>query len=264
MRARWGALLLVLVLMLASAPARAGGWDALIIRGAHIVGDVVSIRSRFFAGELDESGPLDGRPYYAYLLAGSRDESFVMIDAPTIPKGAIRLGEVSVTGPVIAEDGYPYGVAQLTFPVPDVPSGTYAIGFCDDPCTYSTIGWLAWGRIRIVHTPFEGLLLQRLDRASKRMSRIEFERRRAAERAGAELGELKTLPRLSRPLMPEPAFPPTIRVVESPGASVTWWIAAIAALVGVGLGVALARLRAGPGIVVPDTVPDDLDQRILR
>ncbi|HSJ50681.1 MAG TPA: hypothetical protein VLA90_05275 [Actinomycetota bacterium] len=241
----------------------------MIIRGAHIVGDEVSTRTRFFAEELEGSGPLDGRRYYAYLLTDSRGESFAMIDPPSIPTGAIRLGTVSVSGPVTDGDGYPYGVATLTFTVPDVPSGDYSVGFCDDPCTHSTIGWLAWGRVRIVHTPFEGQLLERLDRVAARSSRFEFQLRRserALEKANAEIDQLAGLWGLSRPAPPvvEPLPGPAIgsvetRVIET---SVTWWVAVLAAVAGLGLGITLTRRRqAHPKVVVPDTIPDDLDDR---
>jgi hypothetical protein len=38
---------------------------------------------------------------------------------------------------------------------------------------------------------------------------------------------------------------------------VTWWVALLAAFIGLGAGL-VARRRRVPAIVVPDTVPDDL------
>jgi hypothetical protein len=234
------------------------------------VGEVASVRSQFFAGELEGSGPLDGRTYHAYLLPQSRDELFGMIDAPTVPSGAIRLGPVDVSGPIVAADGYPYAVASLSFAVPDVPSGTYAIGFCDDPCTYSTIGWLAWGRIRIVHTRYEGTLLRRLDRDVMQdyRRRIDLRRaERAAEEMREELGQVRDELRSLRQGSIEATTPtelrPTTAVVRHAAAgesSVTWWIALLGCALGLAAGVAIGRRRA-PAIVVPDTVPDDLVER---
>lgn len=256
--------IVVAVLVALAVPGRAGGWDSLTFpERQYVVGEVASARGQFFAGELEGAGPLDGRAYHAYLLTGSRNALFAMIDAPTIPPDAIDLGVVDVSEPIVAGDGYPYGVASLTFTVPDVPSGTYAIGFCDDPCIHSSIGWLATGRIRIVHTRYEGTILRRLDRRAIQISRLEVELRRAeraAERAGAPR------PRFSPPIPlrePAPAPASSIVRVESPpeGASVTWWVAVLSCVLGLGAGVALGRRRSDRALAVPDTVPDDLDAR---
>jgi hypothetical protein len=263
-----------LTLLLLAAPAEAGGWDSLDFpERQYLVGEVASVRSQFFAGELEGSGPLDGRTYHAYLLPQSRDELFGMIDAPTIPPGAVLLGSVDVSGPIVAADGYPYAVASLSFTVPDVPSGTYAIGFCDDPCTYSTIGWLAWGRIRIVHTRYEGALLHRLDRDVMQDYRRRLDLRRAeraAEETREELTRARDELRALRLGSIRATTPTELRVTTTaapptaPGeSSVTWWIALLTCALGLAVGVAIGRHRVVPAIVVPDTVPDDLDDREL-
>jgi hypothetical protein len=260
------------LLLLPPASAGAGGWDSLDFpERQYLVGEVASVRSQFFAGALEGSGPLDGRTYHAYLLPRSRDELFGMIDAPTIPPGAIRLGALDVSGPVVAADGYPYAVAALSFTVPDVPSGTYAIGFCDDPCTYSTIGWLAWGRIRIVHTRYEGVLLRRLDRdlmQDYRLRTVARRAERASEEAAGELDRVRAELLALRQGTVEATTPMELRVTTSatPNAtpsesSVTWWIALLGCLLGLAAGVAIGRRRLSPRVVVPDTVPDDLDER---
>jgi hypothetical protein len=261
-----------LVLLLPAAPAGAGGWDSLNFpKREYLVGEVASVRSQFFAGELEGSGPLDGRTYHAYLLVRSRDELFGMIDAPTIPPGAIELGSVDVAGPILAADGYPYADASLSFTVPDVPSGTYAIGFCDEPCTYSTIGWLAWGQIRIVHTRYEGTLLHRLDRDVMQDYRLRLMVRRAeraAEEAAEQLDRVRADLVALRQGAVEATTPTELRVTNpvvhaaAPRrSSVTWWVALLACSLGLGAGLAIGRRRLGPRIVVPDSVPDDLVER---
>ncbi len=176
---------LALAVLGASVPARAGGWDTLRFRRDHyLVGEVARARTEFFAGALEDSGPLDGRTYNAYLLPSSGSEVFGMIFAPRIPAGAVPLGALQVEGPFTKAGGYPYGIASLDFTVPDVPSGDYAIGFCDDPCTHGTVGWLAWGYLRIVHTPLEGRLLRARDRAQARAAALRRDLR-DAERATA-------------------------------------------------------------------------------
>jgi hypothetical protein len=260
-----------LALLLPAAPAEGGGWDSLNFpRRQYLVGEVASVRSRFFAGELEGSGPLDGRTYHAYLLTRSRGEMFGMIDAPTIPRGAVDLGAVGVSGPIVA-DGFRSGVASLSFTVPDVPSGTYAIGFCDVPCTYSTIGWLAWGQIRIVHTPYEGTLLHRLDRDLMHDYRVRMDLRRAerdVEGLREELTDVRDELRALRSGAVEATTPtelrsaaPVARTAGPSESSVTWWIAALACVLGLLAGAAIGRRRREPAIVVPDTVPDDLVER---
>jgi hypothetical protein len=229
-----GLLALALAVLGASVPAHAGGWDSLRFRRDHyLVGEVARARTEFFAGELEDSGPLDGRTYYAYLLPSSRDELFGMIDAPTVPPNAIRLGVLEVEGPLTKPDGYPYGLASLAFTVPDVPSGDYAIGFCDDPCTYETVGWLAWGFIRIVHTPLEGRLLLRLGRAESQADALQRQLRDAerrtsevAERLGANLHATQMALRTSASGedVSAPAEPRT--VPSAPAGGSPWWIGA--------------------------------------
>jgi hypothetical protein len=111
----------------------------------------------FFAGL---EGPARRPAYYAYLLPQRATQAgFGMIDPPTIPEGSIRLGTLGISAPLEPKryDGV-YARASLTFTVPDVATGDYAIGFCDDPCEHGYVGWLM-GSIRIVHTEQEGELL---------------------------------------------------------------------------------------------------------
>lgn len=180
-------LLPAVALLAMASPARAGGWNSLTFRrDYYLVGRVAEARQQFFAGKLEGTGSLEAGPYYANLLVDSRGEGFDMIDPPKVPDGAIRLGALGLQGPVVHADGYPYGVASLWFRVPDVPSGRYSIGFCDDPCVHSTVGWLAWGTITIAHTPYEGRLIGKLAEAKDRASSLAY-RARKSERAANQL-----------------------------------------------------------------------------
>jgi hypothetical protein len=204
---------LALAVLGSSVPARAGGWDTLRFRRDHyLVGEVARARAEFFAGALKDSGPLDGRTYNAYLLPSSGSEVFGMIFAPRIPAGAVPLGALQVEGPFTKAGGYPYGIASLDFTVPDVPSGDYAIGFCDDPCTHGTVGWLAWGYLRIVHTPLEGRLLRARDRAQARADALRRDLRDAerataavANRLATKLHAVRMALRVGTPVPGEPA-----------------------------------------------------------
>lgn len=243
--------LAIAVTVLPSTPAHAGGWDSLIFPREHyLVGEVASVRSEFFAGALDGTGSLDGGPYYAYLLPESRDELFAMIEPPTIPESAIRLGALQIEGAVV-HDGGRYGVASLTFTVPEVPTGRYAIGFCDDPCTHSTVGWLAWGSITVVHTPYEGTLLGRIGRFEQQQWSLKRDVRKAEHKTReirVTLGDARAALQAARnadaTLTKEPISAPPAAPPSAPHESeVTWWVALMAGALGIGVGAMLGRRR---------------------
>jgi hypothetical protein len=163
--------LVVLIAIVPASSANAGGWDSLVFPDDHyLVGEVATTTQWFFAGDLRGAGPLDGRLYHAYLLPRSAtDRGLGMITPPKIPAGAIELSTLQISGP-LERPHYkgPYARATLTFTVPEVPTGQYSIGFCDDPCEHGYVGWLAWATITIVHTEEEGRLLASLGRMTDR------------------------------------------------------------------------------------------------
>jgi hypothetical protein len=277
MRARPGhyalASTVVALAIFSPAPAAAGGWDSLSFpRDHYLVGQVATTTDVFYAGELEAAGPIDGRAYYAYLLPRRAAESgFAMIDPPTIPEGAIRLGVLEISEPFEPERYVGrYARATLTFTVPEVPTGDYAIGFCDDPCEHGYVGWLAWGRIRIVQTEVEGRLLAALDREQIREYRMRHDLRQAtrnAEELRAELAESSTSLRLEPR---EDATTPPERIVTVPAEDIERNVAlpfaflVVGALLGLTAGVTIARRHRGPAFVIPDTIPDDLELRELE
>jgi hypothetical protein len=264
---------IVALAMLWPTPAQAGGWDSLNFRRDHyLVGEVAATIDMFYAGELRGAGPLDGRAYYAYLLPQSAPSvtrsGFGMIYAPTIPEGSIRLGTLEISAPFDPKryEG-PYARASLMFTVPDVSTGDYAIGFCDDPCEHGYVGWLAWGSIRIVHTQQEGRLLAELDRDELEAWKVRQDLRRAGQQTEdlqAELEEARSDLRSER----MEAVTPSERIVTVPaaerdgaGIGFAWWLALLGMTAAFGAGLVLGarrRMRRDPPFVVPDTVPDDL------
>ncbi len=239
------------ITVLPSAPVNAGGWDSLNFPREHyLAGQVASVRSEFFAGALEGTGSLDGGPYYAYLLPERRDELFAMIEPPTIPEGAIRLGALQIEGTVV-HDGGRYGVASLTFTVPEVPTGRYPIGFCDDPCTHSTVGWLAWGSITVVHTQYEGALLGRIERLEQQHWSLKRDVRKAERKTQelrATLGDVRATLQAARDAdassTEEPVSAPAAALPSTPRESpVTRWVALMAGALGIGVGAMLGRRR---------------------
>lgn len=226
----------------------AGGWDTLNFpRDHYLVGQVAHTRDEFFAGALKGTGALDGGPYYAYLLPERGSRSFAMIEPPTIPNGSIRLGSLRIDGPIV-RDGYRYAVASLTFTVPEVPSGRYTIGFCDDPCTHSTVGFLAWGWITIVHTTYEAALLGRLDRQRTQRWALKNEARKAVRASKAlrvTLGRAQAALQTPRFAAVSAEGSASVSVSARParGGSALWWLMLLAALLGVVVGALIGRPR---------------------
>lgn len=266
--------LLVLVGLITLVPAssaNAGGWDSLVFPDDHyLVGEVATTTQWFFAGELRGAGPLDGRLYHAYLLPRSAtDGGFGMITPPTIPAGAKELSTLQISGP-FERPHYkgPYARATLAFTVPDVPTGPYAIGFCDDPCEHGYVGWLAWATISIVHTEEEGRLLASLDRDDRQIWRLRADLRRAERESqdlhdrAAALGEdlrERTLEARAAGSRSE-ALEAESRPTRDGRPLIPGWGAGLLALALIAAAV-IARRRRAPAIDVPEAIPDDLIER---
>jgi hypothetical protein len=268
-RCAWIVALASLIVLVPATASNAGGWDSLHFpRDHYVIGDVASTTQLFYAAHLRGAGELDAGPYYAYLLPLGRKNSMGlgMIDPPDVPTGAIRVGTVDVSGPFHRE-GYkgPYGRASLTFTVPDVPTGRYSIGFCDDPCRHGYIGWLAWASITIVHTRAEGRMLAALDERSLQLMRLRDGLRHAEgiqdklegriATLGADLRERTMALRVAGTRVANARPEPT-----SGMPLMTWWEAILLAMALLAAAIVVRRRRR-PEVDVPDSVPDGLLER---
>lgn len=251
-------LLVLSTALVTAGPAHAGGSWLETDRRAYVPEDFATLRGRF-----DMRGSLDGRladgPYVAYLLAEAQQ-----LERGRVPEGAIRLGEIRI---VRSDSSYPTR-AVVTFAVPQVPTGWYHVGYCNEPCTVDGIGDLIGsGRFVIAPTRAEGRAMVRIDRLAARVhvarQRVVARTRPERKRLEGELADRTELLRLSQARVSELATAPVVRVVTTPEPSVTWWIALLACVVGLVVGLAVGRRRIEPSIVVPDTVPDDLEDREL-
>jgi hypothetical protein len=264
-------LLVGLITLAPASSANAGGWDSLVFPDDHyVVGEVATTTQWFFAGELRGAGPLDGRLYHAYLLPRSAtDGGFGMITPPTIPAGAIDLGTLDIAA-LLERPGYkgPFGRATLTFTVPEVPTGQYSIGFCDDPCEHGYVGWLAWATITIVHTEEEGRLLASLGRMDRQTWKLRSDLRRV-ERASKDLqDEAAALGEdvRERTLSARAAGTriAALEAVDTPAREsrplIPGWAAGMLAAALIAAAV-IVRRRRSDVFVVPNTVPDSLVER---
>ena len=262
---RFGTLLVFVMaggLMGVLAPsAFAGGWDSLEPQRDHYLpGQTAVLRGAFAVNRLKNTGRIEDGPYYAYLLVGSR---YGMIDPPRIPNGAMRLGVVRF-GPVTeGQDGYRYATGSVTFTVPDIASANYAVSYCNDPCRSSTIGWLGFGRITIVHTALEAKLFDTRDSLKGKLRAARFHLRRNETRiavmetaAREAAADQRSLQEQVRSLTERLA---ATRQKPDDSAIPAWMlIVAIAAVLALALGVVLAirrrRSRASVAHVTMETI----------
>jgi hypothetical protein len=153
-----GTIALVLVSALVSA-AQAGGAVFEFEREYYQPGDRVVGRVTFGRGS-GEPIRADSGPFIAYLMKGN-----TYIDAPQVPDGAIPVGPMTITH---IDSGT--WLARMEFTLPEVPPGGYSIGYCNDPCTSSSLGELMGGWFDVLASGQDVsnyLLRERLEQATR-------------------------------------------------------------------------------------------------
>ena len=239
---------------------RAGAWGVVNVGEAVVAHTTVWVHG----GELRRR--LEDSTFYAWLAPPSDD----LFEEPRLPDGSIRLAPFHLRW---ASERVV--VVKARFLVPQVPSNDYELLVCDDPCTFPGFGESVMAWPTVVQTPTERRLLalttQRRGeiRTLHRRLAAEVERAEALQREldAAMLGH-RTVTRTDTAriaaLEAELAGLRQASVPEAPE-SASWplvlgWAVAVAA-VAFALGVLGARRRRSPGaIVVPDTVPADLER----
>ena len=119
--------------------ASAGGAVFDFERDHYQPGDRVSGRETFGRGS-GEPIRADAGPFVAYLMKSSR-----YIHAPHVPDDAIPVGPMTISH---IDSGT--WLAHVEFTLPDVPPGSYSVGYCNDPCTNSSLGELMGGWFRVL------------------------------------------------------------------------------------------------------------------
>jgi hypothetical protein len=213
---------------------------------------------------------IDGAGTSAWLVRGDGYQN-----GTRLPAGAIELAPFTVrwvSGNVAR--------VSASFTVPPVASGEYQVVVCDDPCTFSGFGEYVQGWIDVVQTPEERRLFElardRQDDLRAATNRVrDLQRREEALRAELESVETSlrertlSLREAVAALGREETTSSTLRrrlarTDDAPATSVTWYVVAIALAFGLAAGVALGRRRREPRFVVPDTIPDDIEESVLR
>ncbi|HXF71339.1 MAG TPA: hypothetical protein VNO79_01845 [Actinomycetota bacterium] len=171
------ALLVASVVTPAPGPAAAKGEPFSFHARWYEPGEVAVGRLRFDARS-NEAPDRRHAPFYAYLIPMDRREWW--IDPPRVPREAIRVGTVRFR-PARDRDTRFDRVAVVRFTVPDLPSGFYALDYCNDPCRDSMVG-IARGRTVIARTPTEAALLFRTRRLEWRLEAAERQIRQGGRR----------------------------------------------------------------------------------
>lgn len=238
------------ILVLPSGASADGGASLDFIEEFVPPGDVAEATAVVWMGEKDVRRLEEG-PYIAYLVPGDR-----WIEPPRIPAGSIQAGVVEFTPP--EDDGVTTrrerayggqkGLATVTFTVPDVPTDSYSVYYCNDPCTTSTIGDLIGGWIRIAEDAEESQLLAQRERFEWKNSSLEWRLKRAR----------KQLDRLEAERLvaaPDDTTPSTIADLqrrlareESVGAPISTSTLLLGIAIGIALALVMRRRRKDRGV----------------
>lgn len=154
----------VVVLLLAvafSSPARAGGAQLDFDQEFYVPGDVVSAHSSVWLRSAQ--GRLEDGPYFAYLHEAAADYP------PPLPETALRVAPVHVVERPTGE----HGDASTEFVMPDVAPGRYALTLCNDPCA-KLLGDIMPTDFIVAADDAEGRLALVRDRLSDRIRRFRI------------------------------------------------------------------------------------------
>ena len=180
-----------------------------------------------------------------------------------LPESAIRLAPFGIRW---SSERFAKVRAHLT--VPSVPSGSYEVVVCNDPCTFSGFGEYVQGWVTVMQTPDEARLLA-VARERKWKARELTQKVRhlqdEVDALGAEVATAGTELR-ERTLRARAAETKIVAgYVESTASRddrplLPGWGTGLLAVAIIAAAVIIRRRRS-PAFVVPDTIPDDLLER---
>jgi hypothetical protein len=129
-----------------------------------------------------KTGLFDRGPFYLFAVPEGR-----LREGRPIPDAAIRLGTFTIE----KQRGRTYEL-RAEFTAPQLGSGYYFMGLCNDPCTIAGFGDPLYGSVSIVATRLEGRLLSKNERLRIRLLGQRAEARKAERRVKWFEGELET------------------------------------------------------------------------
>jgi hypothetical protein len=121
-------------------------------------------------------------PFYLFAVPDG-----MLREGRPIPDGALRLATFTIED----EKGDSFEL-RAEFTAPQLDSGYYFMGLCNDPCTIAGFGDPLYGSVSIVATKLEGSLLSKNERLQIKLLGERSEARRAKRRLERVQGELDT------------------------------------------------------------------------
>ena len=169
-------------LLLAPTDAIANGGSYLEFDQTHYLSGDAGVATTYVSVPRGKTGLFDRGPFYLFAVPEG-----TLREGRPIPASAIRLGTFTVE----KEKGSSYEL-RAEFTAPEITSGSYFMGLCDDPCTTAGFREPLFGSISIVATRREGELLTRLGTLQGKLFGVKREARRAERRLERVREELAT------------------------------------------------------------------------
>jgi hypothetical protein len=167
------------LLLAAPTDAIANGGSYLEFDQTHYLPGDAGVATTYVSVPRGKTGLFDRGPFYLFAIPEG-----MLREGRPIPASAIRLGTFTVE----KEKGSSYEL-RAEFTAPEITSGSYFMGLCDDPCTTAGFREPLFGSISIVATRREGELLTQLGTLQGKLFGVKLEARagRRLERVRDEL-----------------------------------------------------------------------------
>jgi hypothetical protein len=170
------------LLFVAPTDAIANGGSYLEFDRTHYLPGDAGVATTYVSVPRGKTGLFDRGPFYLFAVPEG-----MLREGRPIPASAIRLGTFTVE----KEKGPSYEL-RAEFTAPEITSGSYFMGLCDDPCTTAGFREPLFGSISIVATRREGELLTQLGTLQGKLCGVKLEARRAGRRLEKVRDELAT------------------------------------------------------------------------
>jgi hypothetical protein len=170
------------LLLMAPTDAIANGGSYLEFDQTHYLPGDAGVATTYVSVPRGKTGLFDRGPFYLFAVPEG-----MLREGRPIPASAIRVGTFTVE----KEKGSSYEL-RAEFTAPEITSGSYFMGLCDDPCTTAGFREPLFGSISIVATRREGELLTQLGALQGKLFGVKREARRAERRLDRVRDELAT------------------------------------------------------------------------
>ena len=177
-----GAALAVSLLIVMPTSASANGGSYLEFDRTHYVPGDAGVAIAYVSVPRRKASLFDRGPFYLFAVPEGR-----LREGMPIPAAAIRLGTFT-----IEEEKHHSFELRATFTAPQLDSGLYFMGFCNDPCTIAGFREPLVGSVSIVATRREGALLTANATLRGKLFGARREARKAERRLEKARGELET------------------------------------------------------------------------